>query len=126
MRLENYKIGFTRESARRGGGVADILESKGDYCYGIVFDVTEDDLEIIDDKEWVKPDHQGAYERFYLSNDLVTYVANKKGEFFQPSDKYLNVIIEGAKNYGLPEEWIEKLSLLINDKEKNNKRIKIS
>ncbi len=108
-RLENYKIGFTRKSKKRGGGVADIIESKEDYCYGIVFDVTEDDLNIIDKKEVVRSDHKGAYERLYFSDSLVTYVANKQGNFFQPSDKYLTVIIEGAKNHGLPKEWIEKL-----------------
>jgi gamma-glutamylcyclotransferase len=108
-RLENYQIGFTRKSKNRGGGVADIIEYKGDYCYGIVFDVSENDLKIIDKKEWVRSDHKGAYERLYLSDNLVTYVANKQGDFFQPSDRYLNIIIEGAKNYGLPQEWIKKL-----------------
>ena len=108
-RLDNYKIGFTRKSEKRGGGVADIIECEGDHCYGIVFDVTEDDLNIIDKKEGVKPDHKGAYERFYFTDNLVTYIANKQGDFFQPSDRYLNIIIEGAKNYSLPQEWIKTL-----------------
>ena len=90
-RLENYRIGFTRKSKNRGGGVADIIECENDYCYGIVFDVTENDLNIIDKKEYVKSDHKGAYERFYITDNLVTYIANKQGDFFQPSDRYLRL-----------------------------------
>jgi len=52
-KVEGYTIGFTRYSYNRKGGVADII-SPGDFCYGIVFDVTEEDLKVIDKKEGVK------------------------------------------------------------------------
>ncbi len=109
-KLENYAIGFTLRSISRGGGVADIIASEGDYCWGVVFDVTDEDLEIIDMKEGVKPDGTGAYKRLSLPDNMMTYVVVKKeSDFVQPTNEYLDAIIEGAKNYGLPKEWIDKL-----------------
>jgi len=109
-KLEDYTIAFTRKSDRRKGGVADIKQSQGDYCYGVIFDVTEDDKKILNRKEGVKDDGTGAYQILHLPNNWFTYeVVNIESDFVQPSDDYLEVIIIGAKNYGLPKEWIDKL-----------------
>lgn len=104
--LENYKLGFTRKSVDRKGGVADIIFSTGDFCYGVVFDVIESDLDILDEKEGVK---YGSYRQITLPNGIITYEVVKKEKYVQPSTMYLNLIIEGAKKYGLPESWINHL-----------------
>ncbi len=106
FRLENYVVGFTRKSTSRDGGVADIIHSNGDFCYGIVFDVTEKELKIIDEKEGVK---YGVYRRFNITDSMISYEVVKKTAFVKPSSKYVDLIIEGARHYGLPHSWIEKL-----------------
>lgn len=106
VRLENYTIGFTRKSISRGGGVADIIRSPGDFCYGVVFDVTEADLKILDIKEGVE---SGDYKRLEVSEGLVTYEVAKKTNFVKPSTEYMDLIIQGAKYYGLPQIWIDRL-----------------
>ncbi len=109
-KLENFAIGFTRNSNERGGGVADLIFSKENFCYGIIFDATKYDFKILDKKEGVKEDKTGAYERLELENDVITYkVRVKDADFIQPSDEYLNIIIDGARNHKLPNGWIEKL-----------------
>jgi|APSaa5957512535_1039671.scaffolds.fasta_scaffold04245_4 hypothetical protein len=109
VKLENYVIGFTRKSITRGGGVADIIRSKSEHCFGVVFDVSEDDFKILDKKEGVKI-VGGAYQRISLPNDMISYeVVNKESDFVAPTNEYLNAIIDGAKNFGLPQEWIGKL-----------------
>jgi len=41
---------------------------------------------------------------------MITYeVVKKESDFVQPNDKYVDAIIQGAKNYGIPQEWINKL-----------------
>ncbi len=106
LKLENYTISFTRKSTSRNGGVADIIHSNGDFCYGVVFDVTEEELKIIDKKEGVKV---GAYRRFNITDSIMSYEVVEKITFVQPSSKYIDLIVEGAKHYGLPQSWIEKL-----------------
>jgi gamma-glutamylcyclotransferase len=109
-KLENFELGFTRNSFGRKGGVADIIFSKGNFCYGVVFDVAEHDFKILDKKEGVHEDGMGAYERLELENGSITYkVRVKDDNFIQPSNEYLDVIITGAKNHELPDDWIEKL-----------------
>jgi hypothetical protein len=120
-KLENYAIGFTRKSKERGGGVADLILNKGDFCYGVTFDTTENDFKILDKKEGVKKDGAGAYERLELENGVITYkVRVKDADFIQPSEEYLNIIIDGARNYNLPSKWIKKLESFRNLSVSNN------
>ncbi len=104
--LENYKLGFTRKSDDRKGGVADIIFSPGDFCCGVVFDVTQTDLDILDVKEGVE---YGSYRQITLPNGMITYKVVKKENFVQPSDEYIDLIIQGANYYDLPPSWIDKL-----------------
>ncbi len=106
LRLENYVIDFTRKSVSRDGGVADIIHSDGDFCYGVVFDVTEKELEIIDEKEGVE---SRACRRFNITDSMMSYEVIEKTTFVKPSSKYIDLIIEGVKHYDLPQSWIEKL-----------------
>ena len=106
FRLENYKLGFTRMSINRKGGVADVIFSPNDFCWGVVFDVAKEDLDVLDSKESVK---SGAYKQIKLSDDMITYVVVNKTDFVQPHPDYVDLIIHGARKYGLPQTWIDKL-----------------
>ncbi len=109
VKLEGYKIGFTRKSIRRGGGVIDIIWSPGDFCYGVVFDVSEADFEILDKKEGTKSDGTGAYKRLTLPDGMITYDVVDKSDFVQPTNDYVDTIIEGAEKYDLPQDWRDEL-----------------
>lgn len=106
FKLENYKLGFTRKSINRKGGVADIIFSTGDFCWGVNFDVDKQDLSILDMKEGVS---SGAYKQFPLSDNVITYVVVNKANFVQPHPDYVDLIIQGARKYNLPQTWIDKL-----------------
>ena len=119
-KLKNYKIAFTRKSKserRYYMGVSDIIYCPGDFCWGVVFDISEEDLKILDKKEGVRKNKKGedigAYVRFDdLPNGMITYkVRDREPDFVQPHNDYVNHIITGAKKYGLPQSWIDKLEL---------------
>lgn len=112
--LKDHRLDFTRFSKKRNGGVADIVCDKGKSVYGILFETTDDDLRILDRKEGVE---SGAYRRILVTVDLsqnkkvsgvATYEVINKGSV-HPNYEYVQLIIDGAKAYGLPEQWIEKL-----------------
>ncbi len=105
-RLDDYRLGFTRHTDNRKGGVADIIKDEKSFCWGVIFDVNSNDWPILDEKEGVL---SNAYKQLYLSDDVYTYTVVKKCCFVQPHQDYLNLIIEGARQHKLPESWIRHL-----------------
>jgi len=118
-KLKNYKIDFTRRSTRKRRhkmGVSDIIYNPGvgDFCWGVIFDISESDLEILDKKEGVRKYKNGkdcgAYKRLTFKNGMITYVVRKREKFFvQPHNEYVEIMIKGSKDYDLPPSWIKHL-----------------
>lgn len=113
--LENFKLDFTKYSGSRNGGVADIVYSKNDIVYGVVFDVSESDLKIIDRKEGAPNFYKQRKVKVkllkgeVLDDDVVTYEVDDKEDFVSPTKDYVDIIIKGAIDFDLPQIWIDKL-----------------
>ncbi|WP_102349037.1 gamma-glutamylcyclotransferase family protein [Bacillus sp. Marseille-P3661] len=101
--LQNYRLGFTKFSKGRQGGVADIVPAAGEKVEGIVFSVP--DFIALDRREGV---HIQAYKRISLKIELQTTgeevetetytVVHKEKEEIIPSEEYMNIILDGACN----------------------------
>src|SRR6185436_8611247 len=48
--LDNYRLGFPIFSEYWGGGIADIVYGPGKYVMGVLFDLSEAELEVMDAK----------------------------------------------------------------------------
>jgi len=107
-RLTNYTLVFTRWSRSWNSGTADILPDRGKETWGVLYDLSLDDLRRVD--------RFADYPNSYLRHDLVveldgsalaatTYVAVRQG-VFAPSRAYLGKMIEGATGHNLPESYI--------------------
>lgn len=120
--LMNYMLVFDYNSATRGGGVADLRPSVGQCVEGILFDIDESDLIIFDKKEGYHgiANSKNTYNRIKVSvtlnngakiPDVITYMVSesKRQDPTPPTKEYLRVIIEGAMEFGLSTEWIQKL-----------------
>ena len=112
-RLPERRLAFTRCSRRWRGGVADVVEDASSAVWGVLYEVDEACLATLDRCEGVC---KGAYRReqvkvFHYAGqpqEAITYVANRTGDF-RPSRSYLEVILRGARAYGLPAEYIAAL-----------------
>ena len=93
--------------------VANIVSSDGEKVWGGLFEVREDDL-----TEFDSPRCEG-YPKSYgkkivqvfdvEGNAYNTWVYFRIGEIKgKPSDKYRNVVLGGAKNCNLPEDYIKR------------------
>jgi len=111
VRLDGFRFGYDGHSTIRGGAVANILESSvpGAMVWGGLFEVTEPDLAILDRYEG----YPRSYRRIIVTvrdDRGVTYEAIvycRTGEVpGEPSEKYRAVIIQGAKDCGLPDTYI--------------------
>jgi cation transport regulator ChaC len=120
-RVYNKRLAFTRYSANRKGGVADIVDSSNPYDFveGYVFHVPN--FRALDAREG----HPHIYKRKPIlismgmkaeSNNLIscdTYeVVNKFEPEYKPSKLYVGLIMDGAK--GLSDEYQEVLDFVIN------------
>lgn len=111
-RLPSYRLAFTRYSKQRKGGSADIVEDAGSEVWGVLYDVDDACVAAMDRVEGVPT----AYRRERVTviddageaREALTYVANRTGDFY-PSRSYVEVIVRGARAYGLPDEYVAAL-----------------
>jgi gamma-glutamylcyclotransferase len=114
-RLPDHRLGFTRRSVRTGTGVADVLQARGDMVWGVLYEISDDELAAIDRKEG----YDWAYTRVELPVQLggggpacmaVTYIVRSKEPVeVPPSKRYLGRIIAAARQRGLPDAYVRRL-----------------
>jgi gamma-glutamylcyclotransferase (GGCT)/AIG2-like uncharacterized protein YtfP len=106
------KAGFRYDgySTSWGGAVANIFASDKNKVWGGLFEVSDKDLASLDRYEGF-PNHYGkmivkVFDTEGNAYDAWVYfrIGEIKGE---PSSKYRNVVLEGAKNCNLPEDYIK-------------------
>ncbi|HDN19555.1 MAG TPA: gamma-glutamylcyclotransferase [Candidatus Acetothermia bacterium] len=111
--LCGYSLVFNKE-ANDGSGYANICPQRDSVVYGVLYALTEDELQKLDQYEGV-PCH---YRRIILRVETKEgpqhaecYVAveDKVKEGLKPRKDYLQHLIQGAKEHNLPEEYILKL-----------------
>jgi cation transport regulator ChaC len=116
-KIDDHRLGFTRYSKRRRGGVADLVPARGSVVWGSVFDLTDDGFEALDRAEGVA---LGAYARsiWQLTRgdgsvvSAWTYVVVNKRPEILPSQMYWRLLVEGAGEAGLPTEYVKSLETI--------------
>ncbi len=110
--LPDHTVNFPRFSSQWRGGLASVTPSSGEQVWGIVIEITEEDLKILDAFEDEVP--EGAYRHLEATvvteedkKELVTtHVAVPIGTF-KPKPHYLEWVIKGVEHWKLPEECLE-------------------
>ncbi|MFL5909067.1 MAG: gamma-glutamylcyclotransferase family protein [Gaiellaceae bacterium] len=113
-RLDDYRLTFRRRSIRTGTGVADIAPEKGSVVWGVVYELTGSDEAELDQKEGVP----WAYSRRDVvvslagdaERDVFTYVVTTpEATEVPPSPDYVKSMLEGAREHGLPDDYVSTL-----------------
>jgi len=109
--LSNYKFVYDGCSSTWGGAVANILESADSIVWGGLYEISKSDLANLDKREGY-PD---SYDRKKLKVEddqgniykAITYfrIGEKIGI---PSYEYKKIIIDGAKDCNLPDNYVKK------------------
>lgn len=114
--LPDHTIHFPRFSSQWRCGLASITPSPGERVWGTVFELTDEDLKILDAYDGEVP--EGAFRHLEVTvmtedeqKELVTtHAANPIGKF-RVKDDYLDFIRKGVKHWDLPEECLETWEL---------------
>jgi hypothetical protein len=114
-RLDGYRLALTRRSIRWQAGVLDIVPAEGRRVWGALYEVA--DLTRLDEREGAG----FAYQRVEMELDggerAIAYeVIDKEPEPIPPAPEYVELVLTGARERGLPQEWHAELwEVLSND-----------
>jgi len=121
--LDNYRLGFPIFCEYWGGGIADVVYDPGKYVMGVLFDLTEADLELLDQKVGRERDRSanevGVYQRVEVKVSplgrgepivAVTYQGlNVDRNHIPPTRHYMDLLTQGACAQGLSIMWVSYL-----------------
>lgn len=113
-RLPDYRLAFDAWSNRRGGLVADVLPAPRSEVWGVLWQVTEEHAAALDRYEGVA---RGQYRREVVqvesargeTVEAFAYVICDPGEEGPTTDAYRALLLEGAREHGLPPAWVTGL-----------------
>jgi hypothetical protein len=121
--LDNYRLCFPIFSEYWGGGIADIVYDPGKYVSGALFELTDADMAVLDQKVQRRIDtagkEQGVYRRIEVKVaplgrgepvSAVTYQGLNADRYsIPPTQHYMDSVIQGAYGFGLSMMWIAYL-----------------
>lgn len=108
--LLGFRLTFNRRSTVDGTAKANLVESPGDVVWGVLFE--------IDPEGWVTVDEaEGGYVRREVrvvddeerSIAAQTYISTQLTDDPRPTESYRRLIVEGALEHGLPEDYVAAL-----------------
>ena len=110
--LKDYRFAIARHSRLRNCGTANIFADTGSEVWGIVYDISEPDLIILDSFE-------DGYRREKLlvcasgdsqrSVEVLVYIAEKEDTVPLPNPEYKRLILDGARHWKIPESYCSML-----------------
>jgi cation transport regulator ChaC len=121
--LKDYQLVFSAFSKKRNGGVADLVFAPGEEVEGVLYRITPEALEPLDEREGVP---SGKYKRMdvhvcfqeQLVRAMTYTIVNKEQEEIKPSKEYLQLIYNGASRFlsdayrtRLAGEWSSKFGI---------------
>ncbi len=114
--LRDYELNFTGTSLMWGGGVADLSPAKGKVVEGVLWDIAEADLKELDEYE--------GYPKIYVRRNVeveasdgrkmqaFAYFMARPSLYKAPSRRYLRLLVSGAEEHGLSDEYIMNLEAI--------------
>lgn len=129
--LANHRICFPRRSPVRGCAVASVEPHKGAIVWGVIYELDDEDLRRLDEREGFDPVNPTAVNRYSRvdvtvhSNpgeriDAFAYVAVPENDPGHPSEGYMKHIIDGAVVHSFPDDYIESLRAIVALEEGSN------
>ena len=112
--LEGFELRFDLPVGPGERGVANVAPRPGDQVWGALYELTHADAERLDRTEGVP---QGVYRRLTVAVrtaaagevEAFTYRSEISRPGRKPSRRYLGLLLAGAREHGLPPDWVERL-----------------
>ncbi len=115
--VPDHTVAFPRWSSQWRCGLASIVPSIGDRVWGAVFEITQEDLKILDQHGDEVP--AGAFRHSTINvypeheadeapkkEMVTTYIAKPSGKF-KPLEHYIDFVLAGITHWKLPQEYVD-------------------
>ncbi len=113
--LKEYRLAFTIFSPKRQCGCADIISSLGDTVYGLLYELSDDELMAMDVFEGHPIHYRRTTVEITLGEKIVsvyTYEVVNKTEGVRPSAHYLGLIRTAANAFNLSPAYCAFLATI--------------
>ena len=123
--FRDHRLAFPLTSHDWGGGVASLVPAPGTSAWGVVYELSDEDLASLDRYEGYQGpgDHHNLYERQSVFVDLTRpddgsiprrvrtccYFASPSNPA-PPSRRYLDAVLAGARHHRLPDEYVAAIA----------------
>jgi len=111
-RLADHRLAFVWDSPGWGGGVGTVVPAPGDEVWGVLWELTGENEKTLDGYEGVENDVY-TKERVALDasgervNALIYIATDTRAK--EPSARYVDALVRGARAFSLPTGYIEHL-----------------
>jgi cation transport regulator ChaC len=111
-RLSGFKLRFNKRSIDKSGKANIVADREGEV-WGVLFGLSDVEIESL-------AEYEGGYSRTYVdvgsvktseSIHVLTFVASGDEPDILPTRQYLGIILQGACEHGLPDEYCKKLAI---------------
>ncbi len=110
-RLDGYRLVFDLGVGGGERAVANLEPSLFDSVHGVAYALLHEDAARLDRTEGV---HRGSYRREDVRIGLrdggrlsaFTYVSTRRTRGRKPSERYLGLLLTGARHHGLPPDYV--------------------
>lgn len=126
-RLHKHKLKFHKKSKYGSGKCdAEFTNDAEDVVYGVVFQISAAEKPELDRKEGLRNGYEEKNVSVIAQNgetlDAVTYYATSTDSSLKPYDWYKEHVIRGAREHGLPPEYIATIDAINSMPDPDNKR----
>jgi hypothetical protein len=112
--IPNYQVQFRKWSNNSRGGISNIMETPGEMVEAAMYECPQSDLDTLDFRlDYYVPDYKREVFKV-MGEDNQWYQASlyrlwePKGPF-PPARRYVEGMLEGARQLGLSPEYIERI-----------------
>lgn len=133
--LHKHKLKFHKKSKKDGSAKCDVeyTNNPEDVVHGVVFQILASEKPKLDEKESLGKGYKEKIVSVIAQNgetlDAVTYYATNIDPSLKPYDWYKEHVIRGAREHGLPPEYIATIDAINSmsdpDKKRHEKELSI-
>ena len=118
-RVLDHSLHFVRLQASQKGqlaGYIDMVDKPGDDVWGVLYRLEQDDLRFLDRYEQVPEKSRRDIIDIVTDNgsniSAYTLLVNRDSPLGRPREQF-ELAIQGAKNHGLPNDYVTKLEQML-------------
>jgi hypothetical protein len=113
--LRDHRLAFLRRSVRWKAGAADIVPTDGESVWGVLWELPFGAAEL-DVKESAGDAYRRRSVKVLLDGSPVSAMAyeviDKAPTELRPRREYVQLMVDGAREHGLPAGWLRRLETM--------------